>query len=119
MSSGNFEVVKLNVGGRLFATTKETLCSINDTFFTSMLLGRITSSKDEDGAIFIDRDPEMFAIILNYLRTQQLFNVTDYNVDMLRHEAEYYGITPLCRQLALVEELVNLSTCGGDVFFQV
>ena len=31
-----------------------------DTFFTAMLSGRISSQKDDDGFIFIDRDPEQF-----------------------------------------------------------
>jgi len=43
-----------------------------DTFFTSLLSGRISSLKDESGAIFIDRDPSLFRWILQYLRTREI-----------------------------------------------
>uniref|UniRef100_A0A669D4N8 Potassium channel tetramerization domain containing 3 n=1 Tax=Oreochromis niloticus TaxID=8128 RepID=A0A669D4N8_ORENI len=61
---------------------------IPDSFFSSLLSGRISTLRDETGAIFIDRDPTAFAPILNFLRTKELDLV-------LRHEAEFYGITPL------------------------
>lgn len=51
-----------------FSTSKTTLNQIPDTFFTSLLSGRIQSLRDENGAIFIDRDPDLFSLILNYLR---------------------------------------------------
>lgn len=62
------DIVNLNVGGKRFSTSKTTLTQVAETFFTSLLSGRIQSLRDEHGAIFIDRDPELFSIILNYLR---------------------------------------------------
>lgn len=38
----------------------------------SLLSGRIPTVRDDSGAIFIDRDPDVFRIILNYLRTKQV-----------------------------------------------
>lgn len=113
------EIVNLNVGGKTFTTTKHTLLSVSDTFFSVLLSGRIPSYKDQSGAIFIDRDPELFSIILNYLRTSKLFNVSENNVNILRHEAEFYGITPLVKQLTTYENLLSNPTCGGDILFQV
>ena len=68
------DIVHLNVGGQRFSTSKRTLLSVQgeETFFTSLLSGRISSNEDENGAIFIDRDPTLFRLILNYLRTHQL-----------------------------------------------
>ena len=68
------DLVHLNVGGQRFSTSKNTLTSLQgeETFFTSLLSGRIASNMDETGAYFIDRDPELFRLILNFLRTQQL-----------------------------------------------
>jgi hypothetical protein len=37
-----------------------------------MLSGLISTNRDEQGYIFIDRDPKLFSIILNYLRTKEL-----------------------------------------------
>lgn len=112
------EIISLNVGGQRFSTTRHTLQSVSDTFFTVLLSGRIPSYKDSTGAIFIDRDPELFSIILNYLRTHQLFNIREDNVDALKHEAQFYGISPMMKQLALYENMVSNPTCGGDILFQ-
>ncbi|RZF43067.1 hypothetical protein LSTR_LSTR001245 [Laodelphax striatellus] len=110
----NGEIVYLNVGGTRFSTSRQTLMWIPDSFFTALLSGRIASLKDETGAIFIDRDPRLFAIILNYLRTRDI-DLKNVEIRSLRHEAEYYGIVPLVKRLILCEDL-NQSSCG-DVFF--
>ena len=55
-----------------FSTSRQTLTWVQDTFFTAMLSGRISSMRDETGAIFIDRDPKLFGVILNYLRTRDI-----------------------------------------------
>ncbi|CEF69157.1 SH3KBP1-binding protein 1 [Strongyloides ratti] len=108
------DVIRLNVGGTVFVTSRTTLTWLPDTFFTSLLSGRIDSVKDKDGSIFIDRDPLLFRIILNYLRTK---HVEIENVDMsaLKHEALYYNITPLVRRLTLCEDSLN-DSCGGLLF---
>ena len=48
--------------------------------------------------IFIDRDPAAFGHILNYLRTKEL-SLHGVDVEALRHEAEFYGIGPLGKNL--------------------
>uniref|UniRef100_A0A8C5X2G1 Potassium channel tetramerization domain containing 3 n=1 Tax=Malurus cyaneus samueli TaxID=2593467 RepID=A0A8C5X2G1_9PASS len=68
----------------------------------------------ETGAIFIDRDPAAFAPILNFLRTKEL-DLRGVSINVLRHEAEFYGITPLVRRLLLCEELER-SSCGSVLF---
>ena len=86
----NKEIVYLNVGGIKFCTSKQTLISIENTFFTSLLShenDRISSLKDQEGYFFIDRDPDVFKIILNYLRSGQLLNLDNVNLDTLLHEA--------------------------------
>ncbi|XP_072023843.1 BTB/POZ domain-containing protein KCTD3-like isoform X2 [Amphiura filiformis] len=108
------EIIKLNVGGTRFSTSKQTLTWIHDSFFSSLLSGRISSVKDETGAIFIDRDPAAFGHILNYLRTKEL-NLHGVDVESLRHEAEFYGIGPLVKKLALCEDLER-SSCGTVLF---
>uniref|UniRef100_A0A673ZCG3 BTB/POZ domain-containing protein KCTD3 n=1 Tax=Salmo trutta TaxID=8032 RepID=A0A673ZCG3_SALTR len=87
---------------------------IPDSFFSSLLSGRISTLRDETGAIFIDRDPTAFAPILNFLRTKEL-DLRGVNINILRHEAEFYGITPLVRRLLLCEE-IERSSCGSVLF---
>uniref|UniRef100_A0A8C8CF62 Potassium channel tetramerisation-type BTB domain-containing protein n=1 Tax=Oncorhynchus tshawytscha TaxID=74940 RepID=A0A8C8CF62_ONCTS len=65
-------------------------------------------------SIFIDRDPTAFASILNFLRTKEL-DLRGVNINILRHEAEFYGITPLVRRLLLCEE-IERSSCGSVLF---
>lgn len=88
---------------------------IPDTFFTGLLSGRISSLRDETGAIFIDRDPQLFRVILNYLRTKEI-DVKHCEIRVLRHEAEYYNIAPLIKRLMLCEDL-NQSSCGDLLFY--
>ncbi|WAR20344.1 KCTD3-like protein [Mya arenaria] len=64
--------------------------------------------------VFIDRDPSLFSVILNYLRTKEV-DLTNVDVGSLKHEAEFYGIKPLVRRLCLCEEL-DAASCG-DVLF--
>ncbi|GFR62246.1 BTB/POZ domain-containing protein KCTD3 [Elysia marginata] len=108
------EIVHLNVGGTRFSTSRQTLTWNPNTFFTSLLNGRISSNKDENGAIFIDRDPKIFSVILNFLRTKEI-QLRNVDLSALRHEAEFYGISTLVRRLTLCEDLDH-SSCG-DVLF--
>lgn len=114
LSSAMGEIIQLNVGGTRFCTSRQTLMWIPDSFFSSLLSGRISTLRDETGAIFIDRDPTAFAPILNFLRTKEL-DLRGVNISILRHEAEFYGITPLVRRLQLCEEL-DRSSCGSVLF---
>ncbi|KAK2878687.1 hypothetical protein Q8A67_019478 [Cirrhinus molitorella] len=113
-TSGMGDIIQLNVGGTRFSTSRQTLTWIPDSFFSSLLSGRISTLRDETGAIFIDRDPTAFAPILNFLRTKEL-DLRGVNISILRHEAEFYGITPLVRRLLLCEELER-SSCGSVLF---
>uniref|UniRef100_A0A8D0SIE2 BTB domain-containing protein n=1 Tax=Sus scrofa TaxID=9823 RepID=A0A8D0SIE2_PIG len=108
------EVIHLNVGGKRFSTSRQTLTWIPDSFFSSLLSGRISTLKDETGAIFIDRDPTVFAPILNFLRTKEL-DPRGVHGSSLLHEAQFYGLTPLVRRLQLLEEL-DRSSCGNVLF---
>ena len=60
------ETVKFNVGGRHFEVSRALIDSHLDT-----VLGKLVSDTwhdDPDKAVFVDRDGDIFAQILNYLR---------------------------------------------------
>lgn len=60
-------VVKLNVGGKRYETTRSTL--MRSPYFQTMLSGRHAApATTDDGCIFIDRDGTLFAPILAFLR---------------------------------------------------
>ena len=63
----------------------------------------------------VSRDPELFKVILNYLRTRTLV-ISGVDVKQLLHEAEYYGITTLVKQLTLCADAED-SGCGDVLFY--
>ena len=97
--------VKLNVGGRFFQTTVETLTKSSDTrltYFKTLFSGQWQSEKDpKDDSIFIDRDGDLFEYILQYLRTGKI--PIDINHDLLRQdlitEAHFYKLDSLVNLL--------------------
>lgn len=69
------EIIKLNIGGFGYTTTRTTLLGKGrggETFFTALLSGRFHAPRDQHGAYFIDRDGQYFAPILTYLRTGKI-----------------------------------------------
>ncbi len=82
--------MKLNVGGHLFETTRETLTKYQNTYFSAQLSGNYATN-NVHGTIFIDRDPEYFAVILNFLRTGKT-DRSGLSEESLYEEAQYYGL---------------------------
>ncbi|KAG8511124.1 BTB/POZ domain-containing protein KCTD17 [Galemys pyrenaicus] len=65
--------VRLNVGGTVFLTTRQTLCREQKSFLSRLCQGEeLQSDRDETGAYLIDRDPTYFGPILNFLRHGKL-----------------------------------------------
>jgi len=53
-------IIRLNIGGFIFETTRDTLLNTGgENYFTSLLSGRIPSTIDRNGAYFIDRDGQV------------------------------------------------------------
>uniref|UniRef100_A0A4W4FQR8 BTB/POZ domain-containing protein KCTD3 n=1 Tax=Electrophorus electricus TaxID=8005 RepID=A0A4W4FQR8_ELEEL len=120
------DIIHLNVGGKRFSTSKQTLTWVPDSFFSSLLSGRISTLKDETGAIFIDRDPSLFAPILNFLRTKELDcnGLCGIHISALLQELPraYGSLLSECvnaflsvRKLQLCDEL-DRSSCGTVLF---
>ena len=86
-------MIKLNVGGMIFKASKEVLMSHKDTYFYAMLSSR-RFLPDEDGAYCIDRDPQLFPYILDYLRngTVDMTDLTETQQEQLSIEADFYMI---------------------------
>ena len=56
--------IKLNVGGKIYKTTLDTLRKDPDSMLCGMFSGRFELKVDEDdGAYFIDRDAELFRYV--------------------------------------------------------
>ena len=68
------DVISLNVGGESMTCLRSTLCQIDGSLLATMFSGRWEDrlTKDKDGNVFLDYDPECFKFILNYLRAKKM-----------------------------------------------
>ena len=66
------KIVKLNVGGQYFTTSRQTLANDPNSMLAAMFSGRHKQEATGDGSFFIDRDGTHFRFILNYLRDREL-----------------------------------------------
>lgn len=109
--------VVLDVGGTRFTTTLSTL---GDSVLAALFYGRqdLDETVDDDGAVFIDRDPQAFAHILQWLRTGVVPLVHDAaQRKTLILEAVHYGLDQLTSELeAQFLDLVNRPPHGGLKF---
>ncbi|CAL2033836.1 unnamed protein product [Caenorhabditis brenneri] len=115
----NDNIVKLDIGGTVFKTSRSTLTKF-DGFFKTMLETDIPITKDEYGAIFIDRSPKYFDMILNFMRDGQMkLPESLREVEELRVEAQYYlldGLVELCNaNIKAANDTVKLNV-GGTIF---
>lgn len=99
-------IVKLNVGGRVFTTRRSTLtsqggyladvfggrfvCSCQHIAFTD-IVPRIPREVDDDGITFIDRDSEYFSEILSWLRDPMAPKSLKMT-PKFHHELKFYGL---------------------------
>jgi len=60
-------IIKLNVGGKRFATTRSTINSCGDNFLTLLTdeAQKVPVQLDEKGYIFVDRNGEDLLLFLN------------------------------------------------------
>ena len=94
------EIIKLNVGGRMLMTTKATLAppSEPNSLFAAMFRSERPPAKmDADGNMFIDRNPDRFEIILDFLQTGILPEELRCPLALLRADADYFGIEGLLK----------------------
>jgi len=87
------KIIKLNIGGTMFHTTKKTLTNTPEpNYFHHIFSERWNTLFDENGCFFIDRNGEYFKPILNYLRTGILSipeKIPQYCVFL---ESDFYNI---------------------------
>ncbi|KAL0117193.1 hypothetical protein PUN28_010201 [Cardiocondyla obscurior] len=108
----NSEWITLNVGGKYFTTTRDTLTkkeplSMLARMFTETENTEHTiqpSRQDHRGAYLIDRSPTYFEPLLNYLRHGQVILDSHVNVAGVLAEAHFYGIESAIRILTTMSE---------------
>uniref|UniRef100_A0A1I7T8T3 BTB domain-containing protein n=2 Tax=Caenorhabditis tropicalis TaxID=1561998 RepID=A0A1I7T8T3_9PELO len=99
-SSSNW--VRLNVGGKVFQTTRSTLMRESGSFLYRLCQDELglPTDKDDTGAYLIDRDPDFFSPILNYLRHGKLILNPGVSEEGILAEADFYNL-PMLSQLIM------------------
>ena len=97
-------IVKLNVGGKRFTTSLQTLTRDPNSMLAAMFSGRHEVQTTEDGSFFIDRDGTYFRFILNYLRDGEL--ILPENAKFLKElaaEARFYQLQGVLSELRVIK----------------
>ena len=94
VDSSEEKMVTINMGGQVFTTLKSTLSNMSP-FFANLFSDKwrdanLTSIKDKDGNIFIDRDPTFFPLLLNWARdgcdTNELKNIISLSHEFMNKQ---------------------------------
>lgn len=73
----------------------------------AMFNGCMSTTVDENGCHFIDRDGELFRYILNYIRSSRLSLPTGFTeLDHLSAEADFYQISQLIEDIETLKQPV-------------
>merc|ERR1740131_78004 len=114
------EIIILDVGGVRFKTCRQTLCSDESSMLAKMYSPDSVippGIKTDDGAFFLDRTPEVFKEVLDYLRYGELSK--DLSAAMLRKlkkEADFFLLDGLRKQIQIIypedDDLVELDIRG-------
>ncbi|KAM7505499.1 hypothetical protein LguiB_004403 [Lonicera macranthoides] len=89
--------IKINVGGKIFQTTVSTLQSGSPDSHLAVLSKPLNTSYDP---VFIDRDPEIFSVLLSFLRS----NRRPFHQRQLRHSR---ACPPFCESAKFFPRGIN------------
>jgi len=88
--------IRLNVGGKKFMTTYQTLSSRGCTYFQPILDGADKAHhafpQDDKGRFFLDRSPQTFSVVLEYLRNGVIIIPDGMKMDQIDLEFKFFGI---------------------------
>ena len=110
-------VLKLNVGGQIFATTYQTLARQEGSLLAEMVTEAYHASASYlDGAVFIDRNPRCFEVLLDWLRDQSAPLPADVlTQEALLRDAAFYRLPELTAALSrLTPQTMPISPSKAD-----
>lgn len=94
-------MIKVNVGGTTYTTTRQTLLKNSPNYFSQYL-----EWKPQSSYIFIDRDPKYFELILQHIRNYTISIPRDSGeLVRLYEECNFYGIITL---IPILEDLLGI-----------
>ncbi|PWA70935.1 BTB/POZ fold [Artemisia annua] len=85
--------VRFNVGGKLFETTSTTLAAAGrESYFGAMFDENGDMQMNPANEHFIDRNPDCFSVLLDLLRTGELYIPQNVPEKLVYREALFYGL---------------------------
>jgi hypothetical protein len=114
----NNHFVVLNVSGKKFTTKVGTLLSVKDSFFYHLVLSKKIDYINEE--IYLDTEPEIFEIILHFLRSKNLYMSLYDNETRKKiiNDFNYYEIhkAPELSNIILSEEIPIIKIENTDPY---
>mmetsp|Transcript_55266 Transcript_55266/g.131772 ORF Transcript_55266/g.131772 Transcript_55266/m.131772 type:complete len:556 (+) Transcript_55266:45-1712(+) len=86
--------VEINIGGTIFEAPRHTLMRQPGSLLERLMAGRAQAPRDRHGRVFLDRDPKIFTLLLDFLRTPAVPPLACDGVtsQAIGREAEFYGL---------------------------
>ena len=113
------DIIRLNVGGVSYSTTKQTLSKQPNSVLCRIVDGSPSPEgilSLPDGSVFVDRDGDLFGLVLHYLRTGKLALPNGFkDLARLRNEADFYKLDELYELCLDTEPLKIKLTNGGGL----
>ncbi|XP_072050109.1 BTB/POZ domain-containing protein KCTD6-like [Amphiura filiformis] len=106
------EIVKLNVGGVIYTTSRSTLTKYPNSMLGTMFSGRLPTTKDEHGNYWIDSNGEIFRYVLDFLRHGCLTIPEHFkDFELLEKEADFYQLPELTKAV----KTRSCTQCGKQI----
>lgn len=111
------KTVTLNVGGTRFEVAESTISAFPDSMLAALLRNRSHGSADEEGSLFICRDPALFSAVLCYMRTLRLVRPEGRTMQDLVDELDYYQLhgEDALQNATSPKTLLCMLRCNRDV----
>lgn len=92
----NSGAIRFNVGGKIFYSITYTLTRFEQSLLASIFTHQVIVPRDKEGNLFIDRNPEIFKLILDFLRTDHLPKTfaSEEQERLFHKEMEFFRIGP-------------------------
>jgi hypothetical protein len=107
--------ITLDIGGTKFTTSLNNLRNQKSLYFATMFSGIFPIKACEDGSYFIDRNPTLFPIVLDFIRGEEIEtnDMSPKEVKQLLKEAQFYHLIEL-EQLLTRTRSLNLVWTNGS-----
>ena len=106
-------MVLIDLKGIQIKVCRKVLTSVPDTALAAMFSG-VHLVAQTDGAIIIDRDPESFQYLLQYLENNHHWPDTDYQQQKLQSELDYWGFDNIMDS-KIIEDVSKLEYLDEDL----